>query len=200
MIKLYILKSLLVLLFLLALIIFSIYLIISCFKQHRNRMLKTSHVLFTAIFICGTILSIMLFGDYTYPFERTLDPILIAEFDVPEGYELEFPGQKYWHGAYEKFGFYAESFYFNPNNLYSIYGFGWPPMDFEHYCYIITYGQKIDTLSYNVWETIDIPIRTGAKVGHMVLDDEFFPEKVYVYQIPKIRIENDRNDINSPWD
>lgn len=196
----YVLKSLLVLICLLALMLFSVGLIISCFNRHRSKMLKRVHVLFTLFFTCVTILSTILFGDYVYPFERTIDPILIAEFDVPEGYELEFPGQKYWHGAYGEFGFYAESFYFNPNNSNSVYGFGWPPMDFDRYCYIITYGQKIDTLSYNVWETIDVPIRTGAKVGHMILDDEFSPEKVYVYQIPKVRIENDRNDIDSPWD
>lgn len=196
----YVLKSLLVLICLLSLMLFSVGLIISCFNRYRSTMLKRVHVLFTLVFTCVTILSTILFGDYVYPFERTIDPILIAEFDVPEGYELEFPGQKYWHGAYEEFGFYAESFYFNPNNSNSVYGFGWPPMDFDRYCYIITYGQKIDTLSYNVWETIDVPIRTGAKVGHMILDDEFSPEKVYVYQIPKVRIENDRNDIDSPWD
>jgi hypothetical protein len=119
--------------------------------------------------------------------------VLIAEFDVPEEYALEYPGQKFWHGAYEKFGLYAESFYFNPNNNESIYGFGWPPMDFKRYCYVVTYGQKIDKLTYNVWETIDDPIRTGAKAGHMILDDTFCAEKVYIYRIPKIRIENDIN-------
>ena len=149
---------------------------------------------------CVVLLSVVLLGDYVYPFERDLHPMLIAEFDVPNGYELDYPGQKFWHGAYEQFGLYAQSQYFDPTENQSIYGFGWPPMDFDKYCYIITYGQKIESLSYNVWETIDTPIRTGAKVGHMVLEKDFSPSKVYIYQSPKIRIENDINDINSRWD
>lgn len=55
-------------------------------------------------------------------------------------------------------------------------------------------------ISYNVWETIDIPVRTGAYVGHMRLNDDFVPDKVYVYEIPRIRIENDVNDVQSSWD
>ena len=142
-----------------------------------------------------TVFAFALFVDYAYPFERNLNPILIAEFDVPEKYSLEYPGQKFWHGAYEKFGMYAESFYFDPETKQSIYGFDWPPMNFEKFSYIITYGQKIESLTYNVWETIDVPIMTGAKVGHMILCEDFIPKKVYVYQIPKIRIENDINHV-----
>ena len=70
-------------------------------------------------------------------------------------------------------------------------------MDFKHYSYVITYGQKIDKLTYNVWDTIDFPIRTGAKVGHMTLDEEFSPRMVYIYRIPKLRIENDRSQTST---
>lgn len=189
----YIIKSLGVLVFLIALVATCVLLVAKCIKKHREGCLKKTHVLVVLCSICLTVVCLLNMGAYAYPFERTLEPVLIAEFDVPEGFELEYPGQKFWHGAYEEYGLYAESFYFNPNNTNSIYGFGWPPMDFERYCYVITYGQKIEALSYNVWETIDEPIRTGAKVGHMVLKEEFSPEKVYVYQIPKVRIENDIN-------
>lgn len=193
-------RSLLVFAFLLVFVITSIMYVVGCVNRYHKNVLKGGHVIVAVGLVCITWLCIVWFGDYVYPFERNLKPVLIAEFDVPVGYELEYPGQKFWHGAYEEFGFYAESRYFNPDNRNSIYGFGWPPMDFDRHCYIITYGQKIQTLSYNVWETIDEPIRTGAKVGHMVLDKEFIPQKVYVYQIPKVRIENDINDINSCWD
>ena len=190
-----IVKSIIVCICLLSLIFCAIAFTVLCIRRYRDKVLKKGNVVLTVVFICITILSVMLFGDYIYPFERHLNPILIAEFEVPEEYVLEYPGQKFWHGAYEKFGLYAESFYFNPDDEQSIYGFGWPPMDFDRYCYIINYGQKIESLSYNVWETIDIPVRTGAKAGHMVLDEVFSPEKVYVYQIPKIRIENDINHV-----
>ena len=189
-----IVKSCLVLIFLVLLVVVCIVFIIRCVKKYNHRALSTAYTITALLLVLITLLCIVCFGDYVYPFERHLDPILIAEFDVPSQYELEYPGQKFWHGAYEQFGFYAESFYFDPDNPDTIYGFGWPPMDFERYCYVITYGQKIVSLSYNVWETIDEPIRTGAKVGHMILDDEFAPSKVYIYRIPKVRIENDINN------
>jgi len=93
---------------------------------------------------------------------------------------------------------HAESFYYNPQK--GIYGFDRTILNFERYSYIITYGQKIEKLSYSVWDVIDTPIFTGAKVGHMFLEEEFNPSKVYIYRIPKIRIENDINDLDRPWD
>lgn len=188
-----VIKSLAVCVFLALILLICIAYLVWCVVKYKNNIIKCKDVLVLACLICLTLFFVVYLGDYVYPFERTLEPVLIAEFDVPNEYILDYPGQKFWHGAYTSFGLYAESFYFNPNNSNSMYGFGWPPMDFDRYCYIITYGQKICSLSYNVWETIDEPIRTGAKVGHMILCDEFFPEKVYVYQIPKVRIENDIN-------
>ena len=194
-----IIRSACVFVCLLLVIIVCVTVIVRCIKEiHWHK--SFAHITLILFCVCIMFLSVVLGGDYVYPFERDLNPILIAEFDVPKEYELDYPGQKFWHGAYEKFGLYAQSQYFNPTDNQSVYGFGWPPMDFDKYCYIITYGQRIESLSYNVWETIDDPIRTGAKVGHMVLEKDFLPEKVYVYQIPKIRIENDVNDINRGWD
>lgn len=195
----YILRSIMVLLFILALLVASIYLVNKYRVYKKNGIHHLKYSLSMLLCVLCTVIFIVLFGDYTYPFERTLHPILIAEFQVPEGYEHEYPGERYWHGAYKKWGLYAESFYFNPENT-DPYGIGWPPMDFDNYSYIITYGQKIKSLSYNVWDVIEYPFMTGAKVGHMILEDEFSPDTVYIYQIPLIRIENDRNDMNSPWD
>lgn len=193
-------KSGVVLLCLLLMVIFSITLVVKRANKYRNGHLTKTDTIYVISFSCLTIICWILFGNYIYPFERTLEPVLIAEFDVPEEYHLDYPGQRFWHGAYEEYGLYAESFYFNPDDTQSVYGFGWPPMNFKKYNYIITYGQSIKKISYNVWDTIDEPVRTGAHAGHMVLEDEFKPEKVYVYQIPKIRIENDVNDIDRPWD
>ncbi len=193
-----IIKSILVLLALLALVLFAIYRTIICIQKHRDGDLNKRAIISLGCHICVTVIILSLFGNYVYPFERTLDPVLIAEFDVPEKYALDYPGQVFWHGAYKEYGLYAESFHFDPDNLESKYGFGWPPMDFDRHNYIITYGQKIEKLSYNVWDTIDAPIRTGAKAGHMVLDENFYPEKVFVYEIPKVRIENDINELDCP--
>lgn len=188
-----IIKSIFVLLGLLLLLLLTILITVKIIKRFSVRpCVLHEKILFASLWVV-VICTIVLFIDFTNPLDRTLTPTLVAEFSVPEQYWLEYPGQKFWHGAYEAFGLYAESFYFNPYEKRSIYGFDWPPMDFKRYCYIITYGQKIESLSYNVWETIDAPIVTGAKAGKMVLCADFSPDKIYVYQIPKIRIENDVN-------
>ena len=190
----HILKSLLFFIFLLALVITSIILCRHCVIRYRNGALKIGIILGALVCIFLTLSSIILLGDYIYPFERTLEPIPHGVLVLPEDKFLRYPGEKFWHGAYEEYGLYAESFYFDPDGENPKYGIDWPPMDFEHYSYIITYGQEIDKLTYNVWDTIDIPVRTGAKVGHMTLKDEFSPEMIYIYRIPKLRIENDVNN------
>lgn len=195
-----IIKSIVVFVILLGLVLVSVISIMSCKKQHQTNKLTKIHLFTTVICCCVTLLSVFLFCDYINPFERTVHPVLIAEFEVGKEYELDYAGQKFWHGAYEQYGLYAESFYFDPDNTQSVYGFGWPPMDFDKHNYIITYGQTIQKLTYNVWDTIDEPIKTGAKVGHMILNDDFSPSKVYIYQIPKIRIENDVNNLDRKWD
>lgn len=195
-----IIKSLLVLLLLLILISALIITIVSCIKMYKRKELSFGHIISALLLVIVFTAGILSFAKYAYPFDIKLNPKLIAEFEVSEEYELNYPGEKYWHGAYEKYGLYAGSFYFNTDEKVSRYGFEWPDMNFNKHSYIITYGQKIDSLSYNVWDNVDGPVKTGAKTGHMILDKEFHPEKVYVYQIPKLRIENDRNDIYSQWD
>ena len=70
-------------------------------------------------------------------------------------------------------------------------GFDWPDMDFENHTYIVSYGQELVALTYNAWETVDYPHKTGAKAGHPVFGDVFEPNKVYIYEIEKMRIDND---------
>ncbi len=186
-----IIQSIIVLVLLVFLVFASVKCIIATIKHCKQKSKKPIVHFRTIVCVTITMLNIVFIGDYIYPFERPLMPVLIAEFDVPKAYELDYPGEKFWHGAYEAYGIYGESLYFDTDNRQSLYGFGWPPMDFKTYNYIITYGQEIESLSYNVWDVIDTPIRTGAKAGHMVLAEEFSPSKVYVYRIPKIRIDND---------
>ena len=200
-----IVKSLVVLLVLVTLIVLSIIQVRKCIVRHKNKTNTYKHIILTVCCVFITVLSLMFGGDYVYPFERVVDPVLIAECELPEEHRLDYPGQIYWRGAYEQFGLYADSFRFDPKEKQSHLGFEWPDMDFDNHCYIITYGHKIKKLSYNVWETIDDPIRTGAKVGHMVLEEEFSPDKVYVYEIPKVRIDNDdtdtykKRDLDNPY-
>jgi len=195
-----ILKSAVVLLVLIFLVCATVRRVKKSVQQHRENVLKKSFAIFTILCVIFSTFAVVVFGKYIYPFERKLHPKLIAELTIAERYELDYPGQEFWHGAYAKFGLYADSFHFDENQKQSDFGFAWPEMDLKNHSYIITYGRTIKSLSYNVWETIDIPIRTGAYVGHMKLNDDFVSDTVYVYEIPRIRIENDVNDVRSPWD
>lgn len=195
-----VLKSLPFILFLGGLVILSIYFIKSYIKKCKLDIDYKEDIIRIIVSCVITVICIALLGKYTYPFERHLNPVLIAERSVSEEYELEYPGQRFWVGAYEKYGLRPASEYFDVTEKVSYLGFEWPDMDFDNHSYIITYGQKIESLSYNIWDNIVDPVRTGIKAGHMKLAKEFSPEKVYIYEIPKLRIENDINDNNRPWD
>ena len=71
------------------------------------------------------------------------------------------------------------------------FGYEIPELDLESHTYVITYGQELEDLAYYVWETIDIPIPTGAKLGHAILSEDFHNDRMYIYELPKIRIDND---------
>lgn len=144
-----------------------------------------------AIWAAIALAACLLFGEYTYPFEQTVELELYATLEIDQEHTLDRP--QAWHAAYEKYGIYAGSLWFETDmeNQEYYLGFRWPEMDFEHYTYIISYGQTVESLSYNVWETIDYQLQAGVKVGHAELGDEFHPNAVYIYQIKKMRIDND---------
>ena len=186
-------KSLIVAIVLLLIAFFTVVFILRAVNTHKDIWLRLKYSLAASVLAVLLVLGIHIYGLNLYPFERQLDPVPFAAFSVPEEFELDYPGQKFWTGAY-KIG-NRESMYFDVHDNMSMYGFPWPPMDFEHFSYIITYGQKIESLSYNAWDMIDIPVQTGAIAGRMVLNEEFNPEMVYIYSIPRLPIENDVNDV-----
>ena len=114
----------------------------------------------------------------------------MTTIEIPDDHTLSGPLNLPWHAAYEKYGMYAGSLYFDTEVKASYLGFDWPDMDFKHHTYIISYGQTIESLSYNAWEIIYAPYITGAKVGYAVLGEQFEPNIVYIYQAKKIRIDN----------
>ena len=156
-------------------------------KQCQKRFIGFFKISITSIVALLIIISLY---DYTWPFDRSLTPVLVAEMDIPEEHTLDYPGQKKWHGAYKASGIFPESLYFNPNDLYTWYGDPWPHMDFDRYNYIISYGQKIKSISYNVWDVIKYPSYNGAKSGYVEFCEEFNSNKIYIYRIPKVRIDN----------
>jgi len=185
-----IIKSLCVALVLLTLATGTILSIIHYIKLATARSVTLRHFLVALGCVLMVVLGVVLLGDCIYPFERELEPILIAECELAADHIQEYPGEIPWHGAYEN------AFYFDMHTTQSHLGFEWPLLDLDHYSYIVTYGQKIESLSYNVWDTLDVEFESGVFAGHIVLDDEFFPEKVFVYQIPHIDIDNDHYGFN----
>jgi hypothetical protein len=145
----------------------------------------------TSLLILITCLNWYLFGGFIYPFNRQLDPVLVAQFDVTGKYVLDKPGGRFWRAAYkyEIFGLDIEPMWFNPNDPQH-FGADMPELDYKKHCYVITYGQKIDTLSYNCWDIIS---GTWEKAGQMTFQEEFYPSTVFIYELPKIMIENDIN-------
>ena len=171
---------------LILLISLSVYLVFSIKKNTQFTRLKRIVLIGACAII--PLMSIALYGDYVWPEEIQVKLTSHAVITVTGDQILDYPGQAFWHGAYEEYGVYAGSFHFNTEDPIDFYS--WPPMDFNYNSYIISYGQRIVSLSYNVWDTIDGPIRTGAYRGYAELDDTFVPEEVYVYRIPKMRIDN----------
>lgn len=185
-------KSVLVILFLLVMLSLSVCLIRHCVYTHRQAKLKILKCV-TAITCCIlTIMAVFFLGNYVYPFERPLEPELIATMEVQhEVLPCGSNGCKPWYAVYGQYEILPDSRFGEYEYYRDKCATQWPEYDLEHYTYIVAFCQQIDTLSYNVWDTVDYPLRTGAKDGHIVFQDEIHPTKIFIYRIPKMRIDND---------
>ena len=195
-----IVKSVSVVICLLISIVISICLVTILIKGFPHKTIKAKLIIRCILCAIITIGCLIVYGNYSFPFERPVTIELYKTLTGTGNQVLDRPGQAFWHGAYEAYGLYAGSENFNtedPNDNYD-----WPQMDFEHNNYIITYGQTANELYYNVWDKIDSPIITGAYYGHIHLTQEFIADEVYLYRIPKIRIDNDPNRqyVQMPFD
>lgn len=93
-----------------------------------------------------------------------------------------------WYAIYEEYGLGTESRY-NQNTISWV---DWPELDLENYTYIISFGREITSLSYNIWESKGMPLLdlgTNFKVGEVEFAEKVDTSLVYVYQIPKMRID-----------
>lgn len=173
--------------------IFFVYLIRKNILSYIENGCLTTKTFLTIIVGMLTLIAYSLLWEYTYPFEKTVELNLVEVIEIPTEHTLYGPQNLPWHAAYEKYGLWPGSLYFDTEiKEDETLGIVWPDMDFEHYTYIISYGQEVESLSYNVWETITAPMPRGAKVGHAVLSEEFDPNAIYVYQIKKMRIDNNQ--------
>ena len=177
-------KSGLIVLFLIALFVVTIWQVIRlifCFKW------SSIGIMYTSVLCVFTALNIIGLWEYTIPFEQYLEPELFTTCTMPSEYSFSTPPTVIWHAIYKPYGLYAGARYYDEEETMV----DWPEMNLDQYTYIACYGKTLVSLSFNVWETIDIPIRTGAKVGHAVLSEEYDPTVVYIYKIPRMRIDID---------
>ena len=184
----YTLKSLLLLSILIILLCVSIRKILFCISSHKKGSFKPKSAVIAAILLFATILATAISWDYLYPYNRELKPELVGVVETPE--DVPVYGTP-WNAVYEQYGIYAGSWLHPHEQFFAVSESDIPEFDLENYTYIITYGQKIKSLSYNVWHVIDVPSYTGEKVGYMVLEDIVERNTIYVYRIPKMRINND---------
>ena len=88
--------------------------------------------------------------EYAYPFERKVDLELYAVIEITEEDALS---DSDWYAIYEKWGAHPGSKWMDTESVsapFIRYGFDWPNMDFENHTYIVSYGQELVSLTYNV--------------------------------------------------
>ena len=117
-------------------------------------------------------------------FEFQLEPEFVAEIELDPSYS----GRIYqdWHTVYEAYDG-SPGTWVHPHEYYQSKSINeWPEMDLENYTYIITYGSRIDSLSYKVF----FGEEHGIKEGIMIFSQDHDPRTIFVYRIPKMRTNN----------
>lgn len=137
-----------------------------------------------AVALClVTLISVLLLRDYTYPFDRQVKLELVETVENKEEY-ARFAGT--WFGVYGEYGMHRGSDTFHKNYIDQ-----WITLDLKHYSYIASFGQPVESMSYNVWEKMHGPYQSAVHIGHVVLGKPSDSSVVYIYRIPRIRIDND---------
>ncbi len=126
----------------------------------------------------------------TRPFTRSLDPELIAEIRLDPSYFPKGVQNQPWHAVYGAYDGHNGTWVHHHEYCMERSLDPWPEMDLENYTYIITYDRKIESLSYYIWRENNTPVYTGAKEGILEYSEEVEPLMVFVYRIPKMRINH----------
>ena len=155
-------------------------------NRNKNSCKKGKRFVFWLIVI--VLIIIVLYS--LRSFRRQLEPELVATVRLNPAYFPSGDIYESWHAVYEAYDNYSGTWvhpheYYQPRSIDA-----WPEMDLENYTYIITYCQEIASLEYYVFRENNVPVYTGVKKAHMVLKEEITPLTVYIYRIPKMRINN----------
>ena len=170
----------------------SIALLIDCIRRHKCERLTLFELARFFLCLIFSISLILTHFEYLYPFERYIPVKLYAEVSI----DCEDTVHTIrWHGIYDETCISADSPFFdterNSSWLEDDYSVmvSWPKMDLKKNYYIVSYGSKIHTIAYNVWDNIDHPGYVNVKEGHVTFEEEYDCSKIYIYQIPRIRID-----------
>lgn len=156
------------------------YLTVNAFSRERKKGVGAK---ITAVAACvAAAVFTLAVADYLDASDRNVEYTLYAvvELEKPHGMDA---GE--WDGIHEKE--YDENY---AQSFRSSYGEDWPELNVQEYSYIICYGQQLRSLTYNVWNTIDIPIRTGLLEGKAMFCEGYDPNTIYIYRIPKLKIDH----------
>ena len=171
-------KSILVACFLVISSVASLFMIVFYCKRYCRSMI----FLFCTLLVCSLVPLTVAFGilDYLNPYDQTVELKLvgIVEPDIP------FTHEGVWEVVYER-----------PNQWYDTQLSHdklseWVDTDLTEHSYLISYGKEVTSLHYNVWDTFDAVYYYGEKVGYVTLCKDFIPTKIFIYELPKIRIGN----------
>lgn len=117
-----------------------------------------------------------------FPFEWPVKMELVATVDIEEDAD---PIRNHrWYCVYGEYDGH------NPSSLYH-----WDELekyidpDFDHYTYVVSYGKPIKALSYNIIKSVGGPYAEDIKQAHPVFGEPFDPWTIYIYKIPRLRID-----------
>lgn len=116
---------------------------------------------------------------------------LVAELTVtnrliPENVEPS------WQGIYGEIDGKSEAYYFFAGCVGHDYikNNELPELDLDNYTYILSFGRKINFITYYVWDTLGRMYRYDTKSGYPIFYGDFHNNKVYLYRLKRMRIDH----------
>ena len=97
-----------------------------------------------------------------------------------------------WQGIYGEIDGKSEAYYFFAGCVGYDYmkNIELPELDLDNYTYALSFGRKINFITYYVWDTLGGMYRYDTKSGYPVFCGDFHNDKVYLYRLKKMRIDH----------
>ncbi len=192
-----VLKSLIMLFFVLSLCAVAVFLVTISLKCLKNKRICRGIILFVVVSII-LCLAVPLFY-YTWPFDIHVKYELVGDYRMVDEREVR-PGEE-WYCVYRIGGnstvwreytndVIDQSVWGPPT--YPIEG-SLPDYDFSQYSYVFSFGYQIEEISYTVWDSYaDFPFNFGfaEKLCRASLSESYYERTMFVYRLPRQAIQN----------